>query len=228
MAFKGGPFPSTGIVEIGSVAVGSTFNLAGRVYRVIIRNGINGARVADYNVHGFPVNSNVHTDEQGNVWTRTGGVTFVNLNPLNMGASDSFAFFFAGRVWSTVDGPYTGKGNDFFAANFVGWCSYASNRTKLGTYSLTVNNANGSAVASGVNAHELHVVNAANILHYLGGAANGASISRTTGELGNPFPFVIGKRGASLAYSDFELLAFGVWKRELNANEAATLVARYT
>lgn len=229
MTYKNGPFVSTGVLEVGSVAVGTTFNLAGRVYRAIVRNGIGGSRLADWNAHGFAIGSTTHRDEQGNLWTANGSVGLTNLNPLNVNANDSVTILVVGRIWNTIVGPFIGKGNDFFSPNFVGWCAYESNRTRVGNWTSVATNTNGSVVAAGAKLNSLHVVNPSNLQHYLAGAANGAASTRSSvGESANPLPLVVGKRGTGAAYSDFELVAFAVWKRELNANEAATLVARYS
>ncbi len=74
------PFHDSGSqVEIGSYNNGASFNFAGVVYRVEIRDGIDATEVAspDFRTDPADVTQRQFTDAQGNVWTLSGGATLV-------------------------------------------------------------------------------------------------------------------------------------------------------
>jgi hypothetical protein len=70
---------STSQVEIGSYNNGASFNFAGIVYRVEIRNGIDGTAVAtpDFRTDPSDTSQRQFTDTQGNVWSLMGDATLL-------------------------------------------------------------------------------------------------------------------------------------------------------
>jgi len=90
-------YPSTAQMEIGSLDSGTLQRWIGRVKQVIVRNGIAGAIVANFQAKAIAANTSVVYDTAGKVWTLNGGCVVRDPNPLNFGPTDSFT------MWALVE-----------------------------------------------------------------------------------------------------------------------------
>lgn len=248
----GAIFDSTSPLEIGSAFGGSgTGALAGKVYRAIVRNGIDGTTVADYNpaLATSPFGSFVGA--QGNTWTLNRSATGKKLtivdrtmlllgtddylevadnDLLDFGASDSFTVAIALRQFSDLDTVRIAKTVGFAASN-VGWMLYIPGsaqqgrlRVKDGTTAVEPWTA---AIASnGVASLMAGVRNTATdtITNY--GGTGGTDT--TTATLANAVPVRIGSYSTSVgAPGNFIFTHAAIFRRALTSAELSQLATEW-
>ena len=154
---------------------------------------------------------------------------------LNFGASDSFTVVAVVRQWATPTsyGRFVDKKNGGGAG--LGW-SLSSNSTTNAPGEFIGDGVNqqgqaGSTVSSGTQYVAGSVLDRTSQLLrvYTSNTASATVSTSAVGTLSNTLPMRIGcAASAQGSFADMELLAAAVWRRALNANEIATIVARYT
>jgi hypothetical protein len=153
---------------------------------------------------------------------------------LDFGASDSFTVMAVVRQWATVQtfNAIIAKKDDNLVT--AGWAIRhdASSRANslLGDGAVLVSNVVTASSASGVMASLMMVRDtvADTVQTFRNSTGSTATNDNTTATVANASPMRIGRYSSSTVYSDMELVAAAVWRRALNTNEIATLVARYT
>lgn len=153
---------------------------------------------------------------------------------LDFGASNSFTFFAALRQWNTPlsGGRIVSKAG---SGTITGW-HYANNGTTfqpLATIGdgVTTRGVSPTTLVNGTLACTGFAVNRSTqfLTAFNGNNFSGNQSVSIIGSLANTNPMRIGSIGAfQSTYAEMEVVAAAVWRRALNANEIATIVARYT
>lgn len=235
MTYTGGAFSGTATLEIGCVGNGLTFFTAGRIYRAIVRNGIGGTIVADWQACGHPANGEAYADAYSNLWSMTGSPTLSNPNRLNFALGDSFTVLAVVRHWATPP-------------SFARIVIKATNGATHANYMLLNHNANGKVYFTIASATGVGTNTAGGVPTYsmgqsvvltgirntvtdkLGSYFNTTDYGTTptdptTGAISNAQPLVIG--GVTGSYSDMELLAVAVIPRALTTTEIEAICRHY-
>lgn len=153
---------------------------------------------------------------------------------LDFGASDSFTVVAVVRQWATPTS--FGRIIDKAVVSSTGW-SMSNSGTSSGLYG-GISDGTTSASRSNLSTYTLGALRVSTLrinrtAQTLDTATNNTfSATASTSAVGsavNALPMRIGRMGdTGTGYQDFELVAAAVWRRALNANEIATIVARYT
>ena len=155
---------------------------------------------------------------------------------LDFAASEPFTVAIVIRQWSTFTSQgvaiakKTGNGTTgtgWLIRNGIG---ASSDGTALDTYDGTTSatRAAPTSKTSGALCVITGIASSSQLTAYFNNTASAAT-TRQAGSYVNSEVMRIGRlSGASTQYVDMELVAAAVWRRALNANEIATIVARYT
>lgn len=156
---------------------------------------------------------------------------------LDFGASDSFTVLLVHRAWATFATSAAGVAKKANAtATTQGWLLSAGSTTAAQGQMQVGDGTNGTTAVSGSRTTgALSIVTAVRnviadtVQTFLGNTGGTAITDATTTTSANAEVMRVGRlSGAGTGYSDFEVIAAAVWRRALNANEIATIVARYT
>ena len=156
---------------------------------------------------------------------------------LDFGASDSFTVLLVHRAWATFATSAAGVAKKANAtATTQGWLLSAGSTTAAQGQMQVGDGTNGTTAVSGSRTSgalsivtAVRNVTADTVQTFLGNTGGTAITDATTTTSANAEVMRIGRlSGAGTGYSDFEVLAAAVWRRALNANEIATIVARYS
>jgi hypothetical protein len=249
-------YVGTAAVTVGTSLSGN-LDAAG-YRRAIVRNGIGGTTVfdADFTTGITSGAQTTFTESSANAATVTinrstsGRKAVAVVRPtllfgtddylevadnalLNFGASDSFTVVAVVRQWATPTS--FGRTIQKAPVTGAGWQMLNNSTLNLRYFAMTdgttnVNAGTGNPYTAGSMAVTTAVRNtvADTITLYNGTTAQAATNDSTTSSLSNSNVMRIGTASTGGAAADFELLAAAVWRRALNANEIATIVARYT
>lgn len=156
---------------------------------------------------------------------------------LDFGVSDSFTMLLVHRAWATFATSAAGVAKKANAtATTQGWLLSAGSTTAAQGQMQVGDGTNGTTAVSGSRTSgalsivtAVRNVTADTVQTFLGNTGGTAITDATTTTSANAEVMRIGRlSGAGTGYSDFEVLAAAVWRRALNANEIATIVARYS
>lgn len=240
-------FNSTTAVTVGAAAGG--FMAAGKFYRAIVKNGIDGTTVLDIDTSvltsgaatsftattGQTVTINRSTSGRksvavvGNCWL-LGTDDYIKVPDnalLDFGASDSFTVVAVVRQWATPasDGIYASKYSS------VGTLGYFLGRQSTGADARLVLGDGSAVVATAVAASSgsldvlvgVRNTTADTLTMTANGAAGTAVADTTTGTLANTYPFQVGRREGTTNYQDFELVAVAVFRSALTAAQISAI-----
>jgi hypothetical protein len=252
-------FAGTAQVGIGCIANGATNPLSGKVYRTIVRNGIDGTTVFDANfTTGITSGGQAtFTESSANAATVTinratsGRKSVAVVRPvllfgtddylevadndlLDFGGTEPFTVLAVARHWATFAANATMLAKKTAnGAVGVGWALRNGQGTPSQTFfegydgTTAVTAQAGAVKTSGAGVAFVGVASSSQLTAYSDNTA-GTALTRPANTLANSEVFRVGRlSGAGAAYGDMELLAVAIWRRALNANEIATVVARY-
>lgn len=228
MTYAGRPFQGTSPVEIGSLSLGTAYNVIGNLYTVIVRDGFGGNPAVYWQACGHPTGGN-YVNGNRVLWTLGANTSVVNPNPLNFSTTSSFTVVSVQRSWNappasgTIISKWSGGGgwnmrNGFatptqplFTVNdFDTSQSFAFNTPTL--TALTVLAA---------------VVEPTQVTNYTNNAAVSPVVRTVYEGAASETPVRIGVTAGGGSYNDFELYAVAVIPKALTAAEIAQIVALY-
>jgi hypothetical protein len=236
-----------------SLVIGRGTDTAGRYYRAIVRDGINGTTVFDADF-----TTGITSGAQTTFTATTGQTVTINRSTagrksvavvrpvwllgtddffevadnalLDFGASDSFTVVAVVRQWATptAAGRYANKGN----ATGARWALFGNTgQAVTGLLNDGTNSANpsGPAMTAGNLSVLAGVVNrtAATNTTYTNSVAGAPVSTSSVGSVANAASFRVGSSSDGAVFQDFELLAVAVFRRALTAGELALIAAYY-
>lgn len=247
----GAIFNSASLINIGGNTGGTANLLAGKVRRVILKNGIDGTVVADFDASSLSQTSMV--DSTGKTWTvnraTSGRKTVVVDRPLflfgtddyletadhadlDIAAGDAFTAILAMRAFGA-----TAAHQVYFSkreTSVAGWELATTSGTQVGRFTFSDGAATGDT--TGANARIGSVVSfagrrsiTADQAQVIVNGAEGGTTDNTTGTLANAVGLLIGARrtgGSVVNQGDFEFVGAAFFRRELTNAEIAE-VSRY-
>lgn len=250
----GALFDSTSVVEVGTVFGGGSLLSAGKFYRAIVRNGIDGTIVfdADFTTGVTSGSQATFTESSSNAATVTinrstagrkasavtrngwlfGTDDYMEVADnalLNMDAAQSFTVVAVVRQWDT---PASGIMINKISPGAVGWRlqnNVAALQFVMANYDGTIiNSSNTSVATSGALSLVSAIASASEYSASLNILPSALKVARTTASLSTVNPLRIGCHSSvATAFTDFELLAVAIFRRALTATEIATINTYY-
>ena len=229
---------------------GDVQNAAGKVYRAVVKNGIDGTTVLDIDTSLAPTGSATtfpaRTGQTVTVARATSGrksvcvahpvwlfgtddyMEVADNDLLDFAEGDSFTVLAVTRGWATLSGAaQVSKRSTTSGSATTGW-ALRDNGTSVQCIA-----GDGTAWVSPVSAKPYGSVLVALITRNAGTAftirANGTSttVTDTLASLANSEPLKVGKAGVG-GYADMEAVAFAVFRKVLTADEIAVVTNYFT
>lgn len=219
-------------LEIGSLTSGQGGLFSGKIFNAIVKDGLNGTTVAQWRASGYASTASPYRDRQGHIWSVNGGSVALNSsNPLNFLLSDSFTVIAVVRVWDTPSSAsrYVTKGS---GGLFGSWSLYNNTTTQSSAWGTWGSTSGSNVIGSSTSqSGSLRVYtgmfnSATGLTAWLNNTVGSTTVAASVDGWSNDRSLTIGS-DVGYAYADMELVSAAVFKRALNANEIATIVAKY-
>jgi hypothetical protein len=231
-----------GTADVGIGGSSTISYSTGKFYGARVREGYSGTNYVYWDAAGHDDSGASYIDGTArSYWTVGTGLSVVNANKLNFGATDSFSLVVVLRQWGTQ--PSFGRIFDKLSgvAGGSGVTGYALlNHTANGKTYFTVG-APSTTVPTGTNTAgsattfamgDLKVITGVRdvsldrLSHYYSNTLGGGPITDSSvGAISNAATVKIG--GTSGAYDDLEVVAVAIWQKSLSTTDIANLVTYF-
>jgi len=231
-----------GTADVGIGGSSTISYSTGKFYGARVREGYSGTNYVFWDAAGHDNSGESYIDGTArSYWTVGTGLSVVNANKLNFGATDSFSLVVVLRQWGTqpsfgrildkLSGVAGGSGVTGYAllnynANGKTYFTVGAPSTTVPTGTNTAGSATTFAMGDLKVITGVRDVSLDRLSHYYSNTLGGGPITDSSvGAISNSATVKIG--GTSGAYDDLEVVAVAIWQKSLSTTDIANLVTYF-